>query len=84
MIFDASGNLYGTTVEGGLYAEGTVFKLTPAAGRSWTETILHDFGGGTDGAYLDGGVIFDAAGNLYGTTVVGGTFSEGTVFRITP
>jgi uncharacterized repeat protein (TIGR03803 family) len=82
VIFDASGNLYGTTVEGGLYAEGTVFELTPAAGRSWTETILHDFGGGTDGAYLDGGLIFDLAGNLYGTTVVGGTFGEGTVFEI--
>ncbi|MFZ0318377.1 MAG: choice-of-anchor tandem repeat GloVer-containing protein [Candidatus Sulfotelmatobacter sp.] len=82
VIFDASGNLYGTTVEGGLYAEGTVFELTPAAGRNWTETILHDFGGGTDGAYLDGGLIFDPAGNLFGTTVVGGTFGEGTVFEV--
>jgi len=57
VIFDAAGNLYGTTTEGGLYSlrhrpYGIAFKLTPEAGGAWTETILHSFGGGKDGAFL--------------------------------
>ena len=50
LIFDAAGNLYGTTVEGGTYGGGTVFELTPTAGGGWTEKVLHSFGNGTDGA----------------------------------
>ena len=72
LIFDAAGNLYGTTDAGGAYGAygpGTVFELTPAAGGGWTEQVLHSF----DNDYTDGvgpyaGLIFDAAGNLYGTT----------------
>src|ERR1019366_5786174 len=43
LIFDAAGNLYGTTIGGGTYSGGTVFELTPAAGGGWTETVLHNF-----------------------------------------
>jgi uncharacterized repeat protein (TIGR03803 family) len=82
---DAAGNLYGTTVGGGTYGYGTVFELTPIAGGGWTERVLHNFNNdGTDGAYPYGGLIFDGAGNLYGTTAWGGTYGNGTVFEITP
>src|SRR5208283_5900999 len=65
LIFDQEGNLYGTTYGGGTYGYGTVFQLTPS-GSGWTESILYAFSG-SDGAYPNG-VIFDNAGNLYGTT----------------
>jgi uncharacterized repeat protein (TIGR03803 family) len=85
LIFDAAGNLYGTTVLGGTFRAGTVFELMPAAGGHWTEKILHSFhGGSTDGGNPGGAVIFDAAGNLYGTTSGGGTNGAGTVFELTP
>ena len=85
LIFDAAGNLYGTTVDGGTYRGGTVFELTPQAGGGWTEKVLHSFHGNrTDGASPYAGLIFDAAGNLYGTTVDGGTDRGGTVFELTP
>ena len=67
-----------------LTARGTVFELTPAAGGGWTEKVLHSFGNGTDGADPYAGLIFDAAGNLYGTTDEGGTYNHGTVFELTP
>ena len=50
LIFDAAGNLYGTTFGGGAYNLGTLFELTPAGGGNWTESVLHSFGNGTDGA----------------------------------
>jgi uncharacterized repeat protein (TIGR03803 family) len=90
LIFDAAGNLYGTTDAGGDKSCdlgdspgcGTVFELTPAKSGPWTEKVLHAFVGG-DGAFpLLAGVIFDGAGNLYGTTSLGGRFSEGTVFEL--
>ncbi len=84
LIFDAVGNLYGMTGEGGAYGVGTVFEMTPTAGGGWTETVLHSFGNGGDGTYPSGGLIFDGVGNLYGTTVVGGAYSQGTVFELTP
>jgi uncharacterized repeat protein (TIGR03803 family) len=80
LIFSA-GNLYGTTFEGGAYNGGTLFELTPAGGGSWTEHILHSFGNGTDGSGPFAGLIFDAAGNLYGTTRYGGSYGGGAVFR---
>jgi uncharacterized repeat protein (TIGR03803 family) len=83
LIFDASGNLYGTTAAGGSNAEGTTFELTPAGGGRWTETVLHDFKG-KDGGYPEAGLILDTAGNLYGTTSEGGAYKQGTVFKITP
>jgi uncharacterized repeat protein (TIGR03803 family) len=89
LIFDGVGNLYGTTVEGGGAHLGTVFKLTPNSNGSWTETVLYRFAGGSDGFSPWGGLIFDGAGNLYGTTTQGGGSTAcgggcGTVFKLTP
>jgi uncharacterized repeat protein (TIGR03803 family) len=91
LTFDAAGNLYGTTSQGGLHYAGTVFKLVPHAAGNWTETILHSFGAATDGYGPDySGLVIDSAGNLYGTTVNGGigtgcgSFGCGTVFELTP
>jgi uncharacterized repeat protein (TIGR03803 family) len=82
LVFDASGNLYGTTTKGGAYQSGTVYELAPSNG-GWTETILYNFTGGTDGANPASSLIFDQAGNLYGTTYAGGNFGVGTVFQLT-
>jgi uncharacterized repeat protein (TIGR03803 family) len=90
LVRDAAGNLYGTTEYGGDVSDegfgfGTAFELSPAAGGGWTETILHNFGSsGNDGLYPESGLILDAAGNLYGTTYDGGTYSSGTVFELSP
>ncbi len=85
LIFDALGNLYGTTSSGGAHGCGTVFELSPTAGGKWTETVLHSFDGPSkDGAYPFAGLIFDNAGNLYGTTNGGGAHDFGTVFELTP
>ncbi len=90
LVFDGSGNLYGTTFGGGAYGDGTAYKLTPSNG-SWTETDLHDFQS-SDGIYPNGGLVFDSAGNLYGTAEEGGVGFDGpcyaigcgTVWEITP
>lgn len=84
LIADKAGNLYGTTAFGGAADSGTVYKLTNAAG-SWTETVLYSFQGGTDGAYPYSTLVFDESGNLYGTTLAGGTGCSicGTVFKLT-
>lgn len=81
LIFDQVGNLYGTTLTGGKYHDGTVFQLTPSGG-GWTETVLHTFTH-KDGAYPTASLIFDQAGNLYGTTLFGGRSLGGTVFQLT-
>jgi len=84
VIFDTTGNLYGTTYEGGAYnSSGTVFKLTPGGGGTWTETVVHSFGNGRDGSNPEAGLIMDPSGNLYGTTNTGGTYGYGTVFEVT-
>jgi uncharacterized repeat protein (TIGR03803 family) len=80
LLFDSSGNLYGTTVNGGTFGKGTVFMLTPPA---WTETILYNFRGAPDGANPVAGLIFDDLGNLWGTAESGGTHDLGTVFELT-
>lgn len=86
LIFDAAGNLYGTTVMGGSHGGGTVFELLPKGGGGWTERILHNFSSSNtaDGAFPYGGLIFDGPGNLYGTTQAGGSYNDGTVFKLTP
>jgi hypothetical protein len=91
LIVDRSGNLYGTTEHGGKTDHGcgigcgVVFELTPNGGGGWTEKVLYRFAGGNDGSNPIAGLIFDGAGNLYGTTTGGGTGGfEGTVFKLTP
>lgn len=81
-IFEQMGNLYGTTVGGGKFGGGTVFKLSPQANEKWSETVLHHFNY-KDGEVPNPGLIFDSAGALYGTTAYGGK-GVGTVFRLTP
>jgi uncharacterized repeat protein (TIGR03803 family) len=87
MIFDARGNLYGTTSGGGIGHYGAVFELTPSTSGSWTEKVLHSFApsgqGGTEGYYPQAGLVLDTAGNLYGTTPYGGPYNQGTVFELT-
>ena len=86
LVMDAAGNLYGTTSAGGASGNGTVFELVAPKQKNgtWTETVLYSFGTGTDGAAPIGGVTFDAAGNLYGTTSLGGANGYGTIFELTP
>jgi hypothetical protein len=85
LVFDQAGNIYGTTLLGGFSGYGVVFEMVPSNG-SWAESVLHSFiGNQGDGAYPDSGVIFDNAGNLYGTTTEGGGGGNGgTVFQLIP
>ena len=83
LVFDSAGRLYGTTEQGGIGNHGTVFELSPSSG-AWNLTLLHAFTAHPDGADPIGGLIFDTAGNLYGTTVDGGVDGSGAVFEITP
>jgi len=80
---DAAGNVYGTSYLTGAHAAGQVFELTPSNGE-WIFADLHDFSGGDGGYEPIGGVIFDASGNMYGTTSEGGSAGGGTVWEITP
>lgn len=82
LIFDSRGNLYGTA-QGGGSTRGVVFELSPS-GATWKETVLYSFTGGTDGDTPVAGLIMDSAGNLYGTTLNGGTNNNGTVFELRP
>jgi len=85
LVFDAAGNLYGTTELGGTFQYGTVFELAPRAGGGWTEKVLHSFNAnGKDGFYPVTSLILDAAGNLYGVAIDGGTYGNGAVFELTP
>ena len=83
VIFDNSGNLYGTTRNGGASNNGTVYELSPSGG-SWTETILYNFAGyPSDGQYPIAGLLFDGVNNFYGTASEGGPYDGGTVYRLT-
>ena len=84
LIFDGQGNLYGTTYGGGTHGSGTVFELTPNGNGTWTKHTLRSFGGGTDGANPNSNLIFDAQGNLYGTSYAGGRNNVGTVYELSP
>jgi uncharacterized repeat protein (TIGR03803 family) len=83
LILDAAGNLYGTTFYGGTYGLGTVFMLTKRDNGGWRESVLHSFGTvDGDGGFPAGSLIFDLAGNLYGTTYEGGAYGWGSVFKL--
>jgi uncharacterized repeat protein (TIGR03803 family) len=84
LIADGAGNFYGTTNYGGL-GFGVVFELSPNDNGGWNETVLHTFTNGADGAYPNNStVIFDSAGNLYGTASGGGAHGYGVVFKLSP
>jgi len=81
---DARGDLFGTTAGGGDFGNGVVFELNYSPDDGWTETLLHSFNYQTDGQFPDGALVFDPAGNLYGTTPTMGPQRAGTVFELTP
>jgi uncharacterized repeat protein (TIGR03803 family) len=79
-VQDSRGNLYGGTQGAGEYQQGNIFELKPDG----TETILHQFTGGSDGGSPGHYLLLDATGNVYGVTSEGGgTCGCGTVFKIT-
>jgi uncharacterized repeat protein (TIGR03803 family) len=80
---DGKGNLYGTTKNGGEYGVGAVFELSPNGGGGWDETVIYSFDG-SDASNPYANVIFDSAGNLYGTAEVGGKGDGGIAFELTP
>ncbi len=89
---DAAGNVYGATMTGGLSNAGTAFVLRPRPGASgkWNLKTLFDFstvggaapGSNATGALPNGGLVFDSAGYIYGTTSEGGRDGGGVVFRL--
>jgi uncharacterized repeat protein (TIGR03803 family) len=81
VIFDKAGNLYGTTIEGGQYNEGTVYQLTPS-GSTWNLNVLHSFNFQLDGASPANGIIFDGSGNIYGGLGDGPSPLDGAVFEL--
>ncbi len=81
LAIDHAGNIYGTTLSGGLFQYGTVYKFSPDAKGRWKETVLHSFANTNDG-YIPQGVILDSSGNAYGVTSGGGTVNRGVAFEI--
>jgi hypothetical protein len=88
LVLDKDGNLYGATGVGGTGCDpfgcGVVFELTGRRGSGWSFAVLYEFTGGSDGAYPMGGLIFDRAGNLYGTVGGDGSRDVGGVFELRP
>jgi uncharacterized repeat protein (TIGR03803 family) len=84
LVLDAAGNLYGATWQGGIHNDGVIFELSPRQGGGWTEKVLHNFDGGSDGYSPVAGLILDSSGNLYSTTGWGGLHGYGTVFELSP
>jgi uncharacterized repeat protein (TIGR03803 family) len=83
LTLDRKGNLYGTTSGGGVYGQGTVFKLTRGSEGRWSEVVLHSFPSfPDDGQGPTSSLMLDAADNLYGTTVGGGNHNSGIVFTL--
>jgi uncharacterized repeat protein (TIGR03803 family) len=80
VIRDAAGNLYGTTLSGGSSGAGVVYKVATTG----VETVLYNFTGGADGSNPYPGLVFDSAGNLYGTTWYGGTADAGVIYKVSP
>ena len=84
LVRDLDGNLFGTTRQGGLLncegGCGTIFKLS----KSGKDSVLHRFAGGDGGWFPYAGLLSDSSGNLYGTTLGGGYYNKGMVFKLTP
>ena len=81
LISDAAHNFYGVTQLGGAFDDGAVFKIDSAG----NETILYSFAGGSDGRFPFGRLTRDFDGNLYGTTLFGGTSCDcGIIFKVDP
>lgn len=94
LAMDGSGNLYGTTIQGGCVGScsdrwsdvgqsGSAFELKLESG-GWTYISLHDFTGGADGGEAWGGLTLGPHNSIYGTTWTGGAYGYGVIFEITP
>lgn len=88
VVFDASGNMYGTNVNAGAGNSGVIFEMTPSGG-AWAYHVLYPFTGGSDGANPDSLLLFDQAGNMYGSALAGGNpgcsgYGCGTIFELSP
>jgi uncharacterized repeat protein (TIGR03803 family) len=90
LVQDASGNLYGTVLQGGASTStcssgcGMAFELSPTSSGPWTFTLMHSFTGGSDGANPSSSLTFDTAGNLFGVTQHGGANSVGNAYELSP
>ena len=86
LLADSSGNLFGVAATGGTYGFGTIYELSPTGGGAWSETVLYNFTGGTDGGSPNYSLTSDAQRNLYGVATYGGlgSFDYGTVFQLVP
>jgi uncharacterized repeat protein (TIGR03803 family) len=95
LVWDAAGNLYGNTINGGIYKYpkpcpdqqgcGLVFQMRPRLDGTWSFRILYWFGAfAGDALLLNGGLVLDDKGNVYGSTEVGGSTGTGTVFELSP
>jgi uncharacterized repeat protein (TIGR03803 family) len=82
-IFDSSGNFYGVATAGGAHQSGTAYELSPTQTGSWKFTTLYTFKGQPDAGFPYGGLAFDKAGNLYGTTYYDGANDVGSVYKLT-
>jgi uncharacterized repeat protein (TIGR03803 family) len=83
LIIDHAGNFYGSSDGGGTANIGSVYEVT-RSGAGWTTTLLHSFTSLATGAYANGGLLMDQAGNLYGTAPSGGASGGGIVFELSP
>jgi len=83
LTFDAAGNMYGTTINGGSAGWGTIYKLVPHNG-SWSHTMLYQAQGDGDGEYAWGGIVFDRSGNIYGVFSANGPDGYGAVYKLAP
>lgn len=82
MVFDKSGTLYGTTLEGGSDLAGTIFEISPKGTNGWTYQVIYTFVGCNPGCYPQGPLTIDENGNLYGATSTGGTNNTGIIFEL--
>src|SRR6266700_445429 len=77
-----NGHLYGAATTGGTYRSGVVFELTPRGGGEWDFKTIYSFRGQPDGSFPYGALLFDASGNIYGTTYFGGANNIGAVYKL--
>jgi len=85
LVSDQAGSLYGTTSAGGTQCDcGVIFKVSPNANGTWTETVSYAFPGAPGAGYVYNGMVADGAGNLYGATTHGGPANDGTIYKFTP
>jgi uncharacterized repeat protein (TIGR03803 family) len=84
LTLGSHGTLYGVTVQGGAWDAGVIYELETKNGKTYTETDLYSFGDAADANTPNGPILLDSKGNLYGVTLWGGAFNQGTVYKYAP